>query len=644
MYIKNINIKSYGPIEYLNCTPTFDNIDGTPNPIVLVGQNGVGKTLVLSNILQAIIEIKRREYRQIKEVSGNNFYRVGSIDYIKTDAATAYNRILFDCDASFTEIMTRNYDNLKQSFSDELYPGIDINNEELKQTGFFNTVSLPMDNVFENSIYLFFPVERYYIPTWENKSNEGLKYITQEQNFVGISSSNMVKYNVLKNIEEWLLDVIIDKELYDTKSFKRNEDGTYSIAYNGRNTNIQGIINELISILYEYKGYDSARIGITARTRLYRQIKIIGSREGKEVEIMPSISNLSSGEAMILGIMASILREADRISGEKEIKADEIKGIVLIDEIDAHLHSDLLQDVLPKIIATFKEIQFIVTSHSPFFLIGMHNQFEQNCQFINLPDGMNMEHILDFYEIQKCFDLVDINYNNVINQYNEILNKSKQEEKPLIITEGKTDWKHLKHALKVFQKQGKFMQLNVTFHEYEEEMGASKLENLLKYLAMIDHSAPIIGIFDDDSAEGKRHLEIREYGRNVYGCCISDTQGYGCEISIELLYDKNDLTRVCSDKKRLYLSDEFMEKSHQLKNDITVVSQNRTINDAYKRKIIKVVDSEVYNNKQENIAISKDEFAKRVFSEVYPYEGMDVSGFNDIFIKIEKILKNEIHS
>lgn len=117
-----------------------------------------------------------------------------------------------------------------------------------------------------------------------------------------------------------------------------------------------------------------------------------------------------------------------------------------------------------------------------------------------------------------------------------------------------------------------------------------------------------------------------------------------CEISIELLYDKKDLTRVCSDKKRLYLSDEFMEKSHQLKNDITVVSQNRTINDAYKRKIIKVVDSEVYNNKQENIAISKDEFAKRVFAEVYPYEGMDVSGFNDIFIKIEKILKNEIHS
>ena len=72
---------------------------------------------------------------------------------------------------------------------------------------------------------------------------------------------------------------------------------------------------------------------------------------------------------MIFGIVASILKEYDRVSDNTDTSFENISGIVLIDEIDSHLHSDLLKDVLPNLIKLFPKIQFIMSSHSPFFFV-----------------------------------------------------------------------------------------------------------------------------------------------------------------------------------------------------------------------------------------------------------------------------------
>ena len=47
-------------------------------------------------------------------------------------------------------------------------------------------------------------------------------------------------------------------------------------------------------------------------------------------------------------------------------------GIVLIDEIDLHLHPRWQQQVVNKLITTFKNIQFILTTHSPQVLSTVH--------------------------------------------------------------------------------------------------------------------------------------------------------------------------------------------------------------------------------------------------------------------------------
>ena len=82
MYLKNIHIENYGPIDNIQYSCKFDE-DGNPLPLVLVGHNGCGKTLLLSNVINSLIEMKRGLYRTLKEVRDDNYYRVSSKSYIK---------------------------------------------------------------------------------------------------------------------------------------------------------------------------------------------------------------------------------------------------------------------------------------------------------------------------------------------------------------------------------------------------------------------------------------------------------------------------------------------------------------------------------------------------------------------------------
>ena len=57
----------------------------------------------------------------------------------------------------------------------------------------------------------------------------------------------------------------------------------------------------------------------------------------------------------------------------KEIPADQLKGIVLIDELDAHLHVSLQRRILSFFTHAFPNIQFIVTTHSPFVVQSVND-------------------------------------------------------------------------------------------------------------------------------------------------------------------------------------------------------------------------------------------------------------------------------
>ena len=51
----------------------------------------------------------------------------------------------------------------------------------------------------------------------------------------------------------------------------------------------------------------------------------------------------------------------------------DMQGIVLIDELETHLHIDLQKKILPFLCEFFPKIQFIVSTHSPFILNSVDN-------------------------------------------------------------------------------------------------------------------------------------------------------------------------------------------------------------------------------------------------------------------------------
>jgi predicted ATP-binding protein involved in virulence len=76
------------------------------------------------------------------------------------------------------------------------------------------------------------------------------------------------------------------------------------------------------------------------------------------------IDQLSDGYRTTLAMVMDI---ASRMA-EANPKEDDIlgtEGIVLIDEVDLHLHPSWQQRILDNLLNTFPNIQFIVTTHSP---------------------------------------------------------------------------------------------------------------------------------------------------------------------------------------------------------------------------------------------------------------------------------------
>lgn len=73
----------------------------------------------------------------------------------------------------------------------------------------------------------------------------------------------------------------------------------------------------------------------------------------------------------------------------EEFLSDEVSGIVIIDEIDQHLHPKWQHSILPNITRAFPLVQFIATTHSPMTVIGTTEIDESRLTLIRLEDNGN---------------------------------------------------------------------------------------------------------------------------------------------------------------------------------------------------------------------------------------------------------------
>jgi predicted ATP-binding protein involved in virulence len=133
---------------------------------------------------------------------------------------------------------------------------------------------------------------------------------------------------------------------------------------------------------------------------------------------------LSSGEKLLFALVADIGRRLITANPHSENPIAEGSGIVLIDEIDLHLHPSWQRKVIGKLQVIFPNVQFVVTTHSPVVLSNIYSKHiriiadgkvygaeETFGQSVNdiLEDNMHTESSEFGDEIKKLFELIDAN-------------------------------------------------------------------------------------------------------------------------------------------------------------------------------------------------------------------------------------------
>ena len=101
-----------------------------------------------------------------------------------------------------------------------------------------------------------------------------------------------------------------------------------------------------------------------------------------------TFDTLSSGYAAVLDIVVDLMMRMEKKAGKRY----DLEGVVLIDEIETHLHLELQKKIMPILTGIFPNIQFIVTTHSPFILNSIENTVIYdlaNHMLVNTPEGLS---------------------------------------------------------------------------------------------------------------------------------------------------------------------------------------------------------------------------------------------------------------
>ena len=429
MYLTHLFIENIGPIGNIELKLPF-NDDGTPKPLIFVGENGSGKTTLLSGIVDSFYEIANilfedalpkigAGYQYYKILGGTNIklgseYGLFGLKYEVKDINS-----LFYLDSEGSSIV---FDNLKKFLPD--FPATENNkNKKLINPINFNEKDKEsLQEIFYKTAMFYLPAYRHETPFWKNPTVE--------------SQSNTLKDSTLyKN--KYGKDIEIVKSLDDNKSYLLDLTLDYIVNYSRINTDEiveMDMIkwNNINQIIQKIKGLNNIQFYIGRRGNYRIGILETDKNSGKSSLIISTIDALSLGEASLLNMFLNIIRYADK--SNKTLL--EIEGIVLIDEIDAHLHIKLLEDVLPNLIKLFPKVQFIVTSQSPFFLLGMKTVFgDDNFEVREMPSGKLIS-VDSFSELQNGLNAIK-KTKQFENELSKIIEEN--DKLPILLVEGKTD-------------------------------------------------------------------------------------------------------------------------------------------------------------------------------------------------------------
>ena len=336
--------------------------------LILTGKNGSGKTSIMNEIAKNLVLLNSDQL---------NFYRILRRDReaLKTETDVQRRKYL-ENEISLQKIALSSYSEL----------GLDVvyNREdelaELYKHGDFITASFEATRP-SNDIISAHGVEDMKLPTTvkitQSPARDIIKYMVHlktQQSFA--KNENDIQNE--KNIKEW---------------FERFENALRTL-----------LDDDSITLKYDYKNYNFVIL---------------------QENLEPSgLNELSDGYSSILRILSDLILRMDQNWLLKNHLSDYNKeGVVLIDEIETHLHIELQRKILPFLTEFFPRLQFIVSTHSPYVLTSISNavvfDLERQVALTDLSEYSTEDVANGFFEA----DSYSVEMEKILSRYKELIKK-----------------------------------------------------------------------------------------------------------------------------------------------------------------------------------------------------------------------------
>lgn len=155
-----------------------------------------------------------------------------------------------------------------------------------------------------------------------------------------------------KSFESWYVDICLAELELKIEEIEKNNLDISNNEFTSIRKSIQQAVNHIVEKNTGWKDivYKKRAETIVAQNETFGEL---------------SLMQLSDGIRNMIGLVADIAYRAVKLNPHLENAPKQTPGIVLIDEVDMHLHPKWQQTVLTDLTKAFPNIQFIVTTHSP---------------------------------------------------------------------------------------------------------------------------------------------------------------------------------------------------------------------------------------------------------------------------------------
>lgn len=592
---------------------------------VLCGINGRGKTTILSYIVDAFYEMARPNYFGSFEGKENKFYRLSSSSHTIDSSKPAIVYIRFNLDGRQIDyidirgkLSENEYNHLVEYDGKIDYKKIERGLRHVDTIKLFSCddTDTVIKDAFVRNVITYFPSYRYELPGYLNSPYKSDVEISNVVRFTGELTNPIEVCSGLDDFSTWVLDLVLDWEVNKQTQKIQAQNGVIELDVTPESVVWNNLSDMLKSILSSKNYPGRVRFGIGRRSKSGNRISVMhDTPTGEKEQLCPNLTLLSSGETSLMCLFGEIIRQADRLNNNTPL--NQIQGIVIIDEIEKHLHIKLQKEILPKLLHLFPGVQFIVSSHSPFLNMGMADECAEMTHIIDLDNGGMTSTPTNNAIYQETYELFLKEKNYFAIEYEKVSGVLKQLVRPVVITEGKTD---IKHILKAMEKLGLEKEFD-TIPESEQPDGDTNLISIIKNLSLYKQPRKVIAVFDRDNDPVTKGITdpYKNYGNNVYALRIVCPQcridEHRTAISIEHLYSDDEIHTELPNGCQLFFGNEFKEDSsrrHKTRNELRLSLPKGC---GYDKIVEDNGGQAVFDNDDNNHLAKKEEFAEAVVND-----------------------------